>query len=253
MKILNTDNKNDGYVYEFNIIEIDVIILSYAKSDNIINMNNDCINSLNNSTKDYKFNILLIETESTKEYKYEQKNVRVIQPKIEFNYNQFLNIGLKECKNDWILISNNDVLYHKEFMDKLIEANNKDKSLLSMSPIDNDCDTQKIFDRQIKIHYGYRTAYEIAGWSILVNKSVIKKIGGFDEQFNFWYQDNDYANSLEVNGIKHALITESKVTHLLSKSHNLIEEEKLFKMTYGLQEKYINKWISLLNKKRQIN
>jgi hypothetical protein len=74
---------------------IDVIILSYAKNDSIIEMNNNCINSLNSSSDLHKFNILLIETESTREYKYQQENVKVIQPGIEFNYNKFLNIGFK--------------------------------------------------------------------------------------------------------------------------------------------------------------
>lgn len=221
---------------------IDVIILSYAKNDSIVKMNNDCINSLNFSSDTHKFNILLIETESTKEYKYEQKNIRVVQPKIDFNYNKFLNIGLKECKNDWILISNNDTIYHKDFLEFMLEANQKDNTILSMSPMDDGWHRHQLFDKTKKIYYGYRTSYEVAGWSILVNNSVIKKINGFDEQFTFWYQDNDYAKSLEINGIKHALITDSKVTHLLSKSHELIEPEKKYQMTDGLGINFMNKW-----------
>lgn len=221
---------------------IDVIILSYAKNDSIIKMNNDCIDSLNSSSNNHNFNILLIETESTKEYKYTQENVTVIQPKIEFNYNKFLNIGLKECKNDWVLISNNDTIYHKNFLESLLDANNKDSQILSMSPMDDGWHRHQLFDKSISIHYGYRTSYEIAGWSILVNRIALEKLGSFDEQFTFWYQDNDYAKSLEINGIKHALITESKVTHLLSKSHNLIEPEKKYEMTDGLGFKFINKW-----------
>lgn len=221
---------------------VDVIILSYAKNDTIIKMNNDCINSLNSSTEKHKFNIFLIETEPTKEYKYVQENVKVIQPRIEFNYNKFLNIGFKECSNDWVLISNNDTIYHKNFLEELLNANENDNEILSMSPMDDTWHRHAIFNKNIKIHYGYRTSYEVAGWSILVNKSVIDKIGGFDEQFTFWYQDNDYANSLQVNGIKHALITDSKVTHLLSRSHGLIEEEKKYSMTDGLGVTFFNKW-----------
>ena len=222
---------------------IDVIILSYAKNNSIIKMNNDCIDSLNSSSENHKFNILLIETEPNKEYKYEQQNVRVIQPKIEFNYNKFLNIGLKECKNEWVLISNNDTIYHKNFLESLIDANNQDTEILSMSPMDDDWHRHKHFDKSISIYYGYRTSYEVAGWSILVNKSVIDKIGGFDEQFTFWYQDNDYAKLLEINGIKHALITKSKVTHLLSRSHHFIENSKKFEMTDGLGIKFKNNWL----------
>ena len=108
-------------------MEVDVIILSYAKNDSIIKMNNDCINSLNNSTDEHIFNILLIETDSSKKYEYDQPNVKVIQPRIDFNYNKFLNIGLKECKNDWVLISNNDTIYHKNFLEELFKANEQDK------------------------------------------------------------------------------------------------------------------------------
>jgi GT2 family glycosyltransferase len=205
-------------------------------------MNNNCINSLNSSSDQHSFNILLIETESTQEYNYKQSNVTVIQPKIDFNYNKFLNIGLKECKNDWILISNNDTIYHKNFLENMLLANEFDNEILSMSPIDDGWIRHNEFNRSINIYYGYRTSYELAGWSILVNKKVLDVIGEFDEEFTFWYQDNDYANNLIKHNIKHALITNSKVTHLLNKSHDLIEEEKKHEMTNGLGVKFINKW-----------
>jgi len=223
--------------------KIDVIILSYAKNDEIINMNNNCINSILNSTTNYKFNIFLIETDSTKEFEYPQENVKVIQPGLEFNYNKFLNIGLKECKSDWILISNNDTIYHKGFIERMFDIYNFNNEILSMSPMDDDWKWHTNFDRNIDFFYGYRTSFEVAGWSILINKSVFEKIGEFDEQFSFWYQDNDYANSLIKNNIKHALVTNSKVTHLVSKSHDLIDQEKIFEMTGGLFSAFKNKWL----------
>jgi GT2 family glycosyltransferase len=221
---------------------VDVIILSYAKNDAIIEMNNNCINSLNSSTDQHQFNIVLIETDTTKEHSYQQKNVKVIQPGIEFNYNKFLNIGLKECKNDWVLISNNDTIYHKNFLENMFIANQFDTEILSMSPMDDTWFRHNEFNRSFNIYYGHRTSYEITGWSILVNKKVFDVIGEFDEEFTFWYQDNDYANNLIKHNIKHALITDSKVTHLLSKSHDLIEKEKKHEMTNGLGVKFINKW-----------
>ncbi len=154
-------------------MEIDVIILSYAKEDSIVSMNNQCIDSINDSTTEHKFNIILVETESTKTYKYYQDNVTVIQPNEEFNYNRFLNIALQHCKNEWVLISNNDTIYYKNFVDEMLKANEFDKELLSMSPMDDEWYIhKKNFDKTIDIHYGYRTSYEIAGWSILVKKEV---------------------------------------------------------------------------------
>lgn len=222
---------------------VDVIILSYVKDNSILKMNNDCIDSLNSSSENIKFNILLIETDWINEYKYDQPNVKVIQPKEEFNYNKFLNIGLKECKNDWVLISNNDTIYHKNFLEEMMVAHNHDNQILSMSPMDDDWHRHQTFDKKSDIYYGYRTSYEVAGWSILVHKSAIQTIGGFDEQFTFWYQDNDYAHSLMKNNIKHALITKSKVTHLLSKSHGFLEGRKKYEMTDGLGHVFMNKWM----------
>lgn len=223
-------------------MEIDVIILSYVKNDSVLKMNNECIDSINNSTKNHTFKIYLIETNKDRKFEYSQDNVVVIQPDEEFNYNRFLNIGLEYCKNEWVLISNNDTIYHENFIDKMIEANEFDKDLLSMSPIDDSWFRHNEFNRNIKIYYGFRTSYEIAGWSILVKRSVIDQIGGFDEKFKFWYQDNDYAMTLIQHKIKHALITDSKVTHLLSKSHHFIESTKKHEMTDGLIHEMIKKW-----------
>jgi len=221
---------------------VDVIILSYAKTESIVEMNNNCINSLNSSSDEHKFNIILIETDSTKEYVYQQENVKVIQPGIEFNYNKFLNIGLKECKNEWVLISNNDTIYHKHFLENMFDIQKNDTTLLSMSPMDDTWFRHNTFDRLNPVYYGYRTSYELTGWSILANKKVFDIIGEFDEEFTFWYQDNDYSNNLIKYGIKHALITNSKVTHLLSRSHGLIEQEKKYEMTDGLGVKFMKKW-----------
>jgi len=223
-------------------MEIDVIILSYAKNDSIIEMNNNCINSINNSSNENTFKIILVETNKEKTFTYPQGNVTVIQPNEEFNYNRFLNIGLQFCKNEWVLISNNDTIYHKGFIEEMLKSYEQDNELLSMSPMDDSWHRHQIFNKDIPVHYGHRTSYEIAGWSILVKKEVLNKINGFDEQFTFWYQDNDYALTLQHNKIKHGLVTKSKVTHLLSQSHNFIEQSKKFEMTDGLIRNLANKW-----------
>jgi GT2 family glycosyltransferase len=222
---------------------IDVIILSYAKNDEILQMNIDCINSILDSTKNYNFNFIVVETENDKSFNYPFKNVKVIQPNESFNYNKFLNFGLDYCKNNWILISNNDTIYHKNFLEEMLESYSLDDEILSMSPMDDSWHCHKTFDKSILIHYGYRVPFHITGWSILLNKLVIDKIGKFDETFDFWYQDNDYAANLIVNNIKHALITNSKITHLTSKSHDLIDDEKKYDLTEGSSYKFKNKWL----------
>jgi glycosyltransferase involved in cell wall biosynthesis len=222
---------------------IDVIILSYAKDPSFEKMNLNCMKSIYESSTEHKFQIYLIETNKEKEFIYEGcETCKVIQPNEEFNYNRFLNIGLENCTNDWVLISNNDTIYHKGFLEEMLKANEQDPELFSMSPMDDNWHRHKLFSKTTPIHYGHRTSYEIAGWSIFVKRDILKKMNGFDEKFKFWYQDNDYALTLQKYKLKHALITNSKVTHLLSKSHNLIEPHKKFQMTDGMVNDFKNKW-----------
>jgi len=224
-------------------MEIDVILLTYTKNNELYNMTKKCIESIINSEEKYDFRIHLIETDKTEKYKYDYKQVNVIVPNEEFNYNKFLNIGLKNCKSEWILISNNDTEYKKGWLTEMLKQNSNDPELLSMSPF---CPIwhrhNNLFKNNIELLYGYRTSYELTGWSILLNKKVIDKIGLFDEQFSFWYQDNDYSMNLQKHKIKHALIKNSIVLHYLSKSHNLIDDNKKQDMTNKLSIPFNNKW-----------
>jgi len=221
---------------------IDVIILSYAKNNDIFEMNNRCIDSILNSTKNHNFNIFLIETESNIEYKYIQPEVTVIQPNTEFNYNKFLNIGFEYCKNEWILISNNDTVYHENFLEEMLRIYDTNKEIVSMSPMDDTWYRHQSFNKEVDVHYGYRVSYEIAGWSIFINKKIIESFGKFDEKFKFWYQDDDYSQMLQKYKFIHVLATKSKVTHLLNKSHNLINPNIRHEMTNGQIHTFKEKW-----------
>lgn len=227
-------------------MEIDVILLSYTKNDNIFSMTKRCIESIINSEKKYKFNIILVETEKSGKYTYNFEEVKTIVPNEEFNYNKFLNIGLEYCKNEWILISNNDTEYVGGWLTEMLKQYSKDNELISMSPY---CPIWHVhknnFKEKKEIFYGYRTSYELTGWSILINKKVIDIIGNFDEQFSFWYQDNDYSMNLKKYNVKHALIKKATVLHYLSKSHVLVDPQKQNQMTHGLNKNFNEKWKKL--------
>ena len=217
---------------------IDVIILSYATNADIVKMNNACIDSIINSSDIHTFNIILVETSSS-EFKYSQP-ITLVQPNVEFGYNKYLNIGISYCKNDWILISNNDVLYDEHFIEYMMKAHEKDNQLLSMSCIDDHWIFQHNFNRKIPVHYGNRLKYELVGSSLLIHKKVLETIGPFDENYTFWYQDDDYVCNLNKYNIKHALISGSRVHHLTSKSNTLVKD--WHNMVVTSEQYFRNKW-----------
>jgi len=222
---------------------IDVVLLTYTKNDYFFDMTNKCINSIINSEKNYSFNIKLIETDKTFKYFYDFDCLNTIVPEEEFNYNKFVNIGLKQCKNEWILVSNNDTEYTEGWLTEMLNQYSKNNSILSMSPY---CPTwgkhKNNFNKGKDVYIGHRASFELAGWSILMNRKVIDRIGYLDEQFDFWYQDNDYGMNLRKYSIKHALIRNAIVHHGVSKSHELLEKDRKYNMTDGSIGRFKRKW-----------
>jgi len=213
-------------------VNIDVIILSNTVSLKHANVLRETVTSVSNNPKNYKFNIIVVESNKNLINDTELKkitdnlNVKFITPKHNFHYNLFLNIALRECKGDFILVSNNDVIYSENWFHEMYKHFEKDKELMSACPIDRQWHrhSQQIFPGDKEIYYGYRTSYELTGWCFVFKKEVINKIGYFDEKFKFYYQDNDVSCLLNLFDIKHAIITTSHAHHLLSQSHDVVED-----------------------------
>ena len=227
---MNTLNK---YLKMNNLI--DVIILSYTKTNKEYMMTTNCINSIKNNN--IKTNIILIETESKfKNEKIYDVNT-IIYPGVNFNYNKFINIGLKQSKNEYVLVTNNDIIYTDNCLSILKQK--LDEKYDSVSPLD--LITNKII-KNTGDQEGYDVGKIVTGWSIMFKKNILKQIGDFDERFSFWYQDNDYSNWLKKCNLKHALITNAHIYHLCSQSHRLLENNELYEKTHGLTKIFEEKW-----------
>jgi len=202
------------------------------------------INTLDLSETKFNFKINVVET-NTKylDQGFITPGVNVITPnEPKFNYNRFLNFGLKECKNEWILISNNDVIFTQNWLTNIFKVFEKNPTIKSFSPFAPNWHRHKEFTTDKDFYVGYRTSYELAGWCILLHKTVVSTCKLFDERFVSWYQDNDYAMNLQVYGIQHALVSTSRVYHEVSSSMELLEGEYKNFATTGMLEVFNNKW-----------
>ena len=219
---------------------IDVIILSNTTNLELYGITQRTINTLKWSEPNIKFNTIIVE--SNKQL-YDQGCVyhdcTTIIPTEDFSYNKFLNHGLKYCSNDWIIIANNDLIFTQNWLTKLFKYRTDE---LSLSPWEPVWHPRRGMLPNVDKYTGYRTSFEITGWCLIMHKDVVNMCSLFDPQFDFWYQDNDYAFTLEKHNIKHSLITRSKVHHMISASHNLIEPSKRIEMTNGQLKRLQDKW-----------
>lgn len=223
--------------------EIDVIILSYTKDLQYYGLTQRTINTLRALNSQYSFNIIIIETnKNLYDNGFVYDKCKVIIPNEDFNYNRFLNIGLENCKNEYVLISNNDIIFTQNSIASMLQAAESSKAG-SISPREPNWFQQQEFDAtNSEFIEGYEIGKHLTGWCLLIKKETLETIGKFDEKFKFWYQDNDYAECLKRNNIKHVIALKSRVYHVNNSSHSLVDGKKLFELTHGLERVFKEKY-----------
>ncbi|HVW96646.1 MAG TPA: hypothetical protein VHA56_11820 [Mucilaginibacter sp.] len=223
-------------------INIDIIILSYAKSDELKQTTIDTINTLIESENPDKisFNILVIESnKNLKPYQFE--HTTTLYTDVPFGYNRYMNIGIKATSNPYVCLCNNDLIFHRGWASAILEQMALDADLLSVNPyceIAHSATIPADGSNIISTIPGI-----LVGWCLFFKREMLKVTGYFDERFIFWYADNDYGNTMEKHRIKHALVTSSKVTHIGSQSHFILNDAERFEYTYGQYLYYDLKWI----------
>ena len=226
------------------MINIDVICLTNTNNKEFYELTKRTIDTLLLTNGDYRFNIKLIESNNNSTFIYDYPNVDYIKINQDFHYNRFLNIGLKYCTNEWVLIINNDLVFTPEWLDNIMVEHHSDPEIKSFSSFEPNFAMNVRPDMYHKgnVFFGYQPTVQLMGWCILVRREVFNIIGEFDERFNFWCQDDDYGLTLEKFNIKHALIKNSVVYHATSQSHTLIKKEDLYFKTSLMEKELEKKW-----------
>lgn len=227
------------------MIDVDVIILTKSFSRDSIMMTKRTIISMQEAEKDYKFHFHLVESGINLHRQYSHLVDNYLFMDEDFNYNKFINSALKHIKYDWVVISNNDVGYEKNWFSEIMEVYMERPDIESFSPKDPMLYLKYFNWHFIETKYKYFQSYKVSealmGWSLVIKRNALDKITPFDEQFDMYYQDNDYAMMLQKNNIKHALVRNSIACHLGTLEVDNISEEKKKKMEEDFL-KFTKKW-----------
>ena len=204
---------------------IDIIFIADTRNLTHQRMTQAAINSCRASEKRMPMNFIVVDGNTeTRGF----INAKTITYDFEFNYNKCLNLGIKYAQSDFIALCNNDLLFHKSWI-KNIRHHMVKGNYLSASP----------HDRNTQIE-GCRESYKVAkgvnGWCIVIRRRLLDIIGELATPVNFWYSDDVYAEQLKKHNIKHILVYDSRVTHLVSKTLRSKRSRK--SLTSGQRQKY---------------
>jgi GT2 family glycosyltransferase len=142
------------------------------------------------------------------------------------------NLGEKHAKGEYILLLNNDTYVEKDFLEKFIKAFEKIPNLavaqskLVLIADENILDSCGSFwtDSSFLYHVGngkdsknplYNTpfpVFSVKSASAMIKRSVIKKIGFYDEDFWYYYEETDFCHRAWLAGYQ-SWYWPSAITH----------------------------------------
>ena len=231
-------------------VEIDIIIISNAKNDNLYEETLKCIDSLYKSEDHNKiqFNVFIVESNKEVTYDYnifynnnKDENghkIKTIYTDKEFGYHTYLNVGLEYASSEWSCLCNNDLVFNNGWATNILTVIESQRQLdpikfkyVSASPCNPHETWHKENINSLQIGYGVRQ--QVAGWCLFQSSNIFDKIGKLDERIKFWFCDNWYAIVTQFKGVPHVFVGNSIVEH-----HNGLEGTTTKQIDISVEDKH---------------
>ena len=212
---------------------LDLVIISDAKNRQIQQMTQNAINTAINGSKGIKINVIVVESQKNVKY----NNAKTIYPSFPFNYNAYGNFGVLQGTAKYVMHANNDLLFKPNWLNELIKANH---------PLVSPKEPRDSRQRDIKVNtIGAQTGRHLSGWCFMMERTLWEKIGGFDEDVNFYCSDDAVIEQCKEFDVQPMLVVNSTVQHLVSTT--------LKTVTPGERKTLTDEQVKIFNKKYNQN
>lgn len=170
------------------------------------------------------------------------------------------NAGIAIAEGDYIVLLNNDVVVTPSWIEKLLKCTKKDQKIGIVGPMTNYVSGPQICQEVAydttsleglnefatlwgRQHEGETFSFwRIVGFCMLIDRSVINKIGGLDTCYHIGgFEDDDFCVRAAIAGFKSAIVKDCFIHHYGSKSINSpeLDYSKIFIKNYEL---FKRKW-----------
>lgn len=214
--------------------DVSIIILNWHRVD----MTLLCLNYLWNNTKDYTYEIIIVDNGSSEEELDKLKRnahlSKIISLKINRYYGEANNIGVENASGKYVCFLNNDAFVSENWLKPLIDPLENDNSVGATGPkflfpdgvlqeagvfIYADGNVLRIGRNDPNpdnpIYNKERVVDYISGACLVVRRNDFLRVLGFDLAWDpAYYEDPDLCLKLKVLGLKTLYIPNSKVVHI---------------------------------------
>lgn len=209
---------------------IDIVFLSNASTPQLRRMTQTAIDTCIKGANGLAVNIVVMEQNHAVNY----DGVTVHWKSTPFQYNAFANQGAKSGDADWIMVANNDLIFHDAWLHRLLSAGHP----LVSPKCPRDPRQRDITENTI----GDTNGRHFSGWAYAIKRDLWYKIGGFDEDFTGWFADDSVIEQCKKVGVLPMLVPDSVVHHLGSTTLRRLPKEEMEAMTWGQVDKFNRKY-----------
>ena len=209
----------------------------------------DCLDSIYSSIRATDFEVLVSDNGSSdgtpQRIRAEFPGVRVIENGLNLRFSKGNNVGIRNATGDYILILNPDTIIHPGSIDRWIEFADRhpEAGAFGCRVLNSDgsyqgsarpfptvlrefigaiyarplgyCSDALIADKYVRWRgETERTIDWQSGCCLLVRGELLKRLGGFDEQFSYYYEDLDLCHRVWDAGYEVRYASDVTITHL---------------------------------------
>jgi len=236
----------------------------------------ECIRSLFDTDKDCFNDIIIVDNASSdgsvEAIRNQFPELKKIVNDKNLGYAKAVNIGVKESKSEFVIISNSDVVFKRNSVRNLITCLNNNqkvgavgpqqlypdgsyqysygdlpgvklgiKKLLLINHLQDYFNRRNWINRNVKV----KQVPYIDGAVMGINRQAFDEINGFDEDYFFYTEEADFCYKLKMNGWQIVCFPESVVTHFrgMTDKSNGLNEDRL-KLMISSKIKFCKKHLS---------
>lgn len=230
-----------------------IIILTY----NQLEFTKRCIDSIRKNTPE-DIEIIVVDnhsTDGTVEYLKSQSAIRTVFNNTNLGFAKGCNQGYEIASGESIVFLNNDTVVTKNWLRNMLKVLYSDKHVGMVGPVSNyvsgpqqvpvtykdlnelDSFAEEITKKNKNLH---KLSIRLVGFCLLVKRTVLEKIGLFDEIFGLGsFEDDDISLRALQNGFKLMITFDSFVHH---HGHATYQGNAELTMNWENYPKFVQKW-----------
>jgi N-acetylglucosaminyl-diphospho-decaprenol L-rhamnosyltransferase len=217
-------------------VKLSVVIVCW----NGVELIGQCLHSIFKGTDDLEFEVIISDNGSTDNsvefVRHAYPQVRVVENGANLGYAKGNNRGIRQCQGQYILLLNSDTVVHEGALKKLVAfADAHPEAGAFGCHVLNPDGSHQVSARRFPTLWrdwldalcvprfsarkGHAPTWN-SGCCLLFRADVLERLGGFDEQFFYSYEDVDLCWRVWNSGSSIVYTSEARITHLGSQSAN---------------------------------